>query len=189
MDERAEAQRNEGSFPRPSELLPFESRAHPLNRQSLAYPGIKWESCPHFGSCSFHVEHRRLTNDRQNSSRELSSLGAHICEELSGGKGSDREWQVETAGKQISAPIVKNFLTPRAAHKNEWVDREAGSSPRLEEIPKSNGWVGVDDSIPFQLEFVQSTQNLSREINTKGWLQSCSLSHYYHQLQTDVGSG
>lgn len=88
MDERAEAQRNEGSFPRPSELLPFESRAHPLNRQSLAYPGIKWESCPHFGSCSFHVEHRRLTNDRQNSSRELSSLGAHICEELSGGKRS-----------------------------------------------------------------------------------------------------
>ena len=91
-----------------------------------------------------------MTNDRQNNSRELSSLGAQICEELSGGKRSDQEWQVETAGKQISAPIVKDFLTPRAAHKNEWVDPEAGSSPRLEEIPKSNGWVGVDDNVPFQ---------------------------------------
>lgn len=90
---------------------------------------------------------------------------------------------VEFAGKAIPAPIVKNFLPARATYKKEQMKSEAASSSHPEEgqTPR-NGWMGVDDDIPFNLECMHSKYMKIIDINTKGWPHNLPLTVTNYKL-------
>lgn len=70
----------------------------------------------------------------------MLELRGSVCEEPLGSRRSDQERQVESPGKQICAPVLKNLLT------------QDGELFRPGRDPESAGYMGADEGISFNLE-------------------------------------